>query len=692
MYPFTPIHPTFAARICRLLGGLILACLLAGPALRAETFTLAVTPDSQQEVLNAGDQRFRQRMQWIADNREKLRIKMMLHVGDMLNWDTPDHIQYERASAGLAVLDQAGVPYALALGNHDTAATKEGGSAAPGNVNTNLRNTTTHNAYFPPARFLARRGAYEAGKTDNAYHIFTAGGLNWLVLNLELWARTGPVEWAKGVVQSFPDHNVIILTHSHLNGGTAIEQSNGGYGDNSPQYVFDQLIKTYANIRLVFCGHAGNHTYRKDTGTNGNAIYQFLQCYHDNATNPVRLFEIDPDNGTLKTWVYCPSLSQNKNDGSAFTVTDIKWVAAATPPVIVTSPASQTMAPGGTASFAVTATSATPLTYQWHKNSAALPGATSSTLTVSNVSADAAGDYTVVVSNVSGATTSQFARLVVAPPEPGRLINLSVRTTARSKANPLIVGCVMAGDAKPMLLRASGPALADYGVSDALPDPCIELHALVDDRDTITASNNNWGTGDVAALRAAFAATGAFALPDTASKDAALLLPIEGTRSLFVYDTADRSGVTLLELYDAGSGNASRLVNLSTRSFAGTGDRTLIAGFVISGNTPKQLLLRGVGPTLASFGVGGTLADPRLELHTTIDGRDTVVASNDNWGTGDLPALRAAGDATGAFALPDPASKDAALLLTLPAGTYSAQITGNGGSTGEVLFEIYEVP
>lgn len=307
-------------------GLLLLFAVSLGLLAEDGVFTLAVIPDTQQEVLRAGDTRFADRLQWLVDNRRELNLKMVMQVGDMMNWDTPDHIQYERASAGLAILDRAELPYALAIGNHDTAAVKEGGSAAPGNVRDNLRNTSTFNRYFPTTRHQALGGVFEEGKTDNAWQTFRAGGLDWLVLNLELWARKEAVAWAKTVVEAHPHHNIIVLTHSHLNGRGEIEQRNGGYGDNSPQYVFDQLLKPYPNIRLVFSGHTGRHGYRTDQGEQGNTIYQFCQCYHSNETNPVRLFEIDSANGRIKSRVHAPSLGKDLEDGSAMEITDVAWV------------------------------------------------------------------------------------------------------------------------------------------------------------------------------------------------------------------------------------------------------------------------------------------------------------------------------------------------------------------------------
>ncbi|NMO13871.1 metallophosphoesterase [Pyxidicoccus fallax] len=288
-------------------------------------FTFVVIPDTQNEVVS-NSTLIDHRMQWLVNNREALDIRFVMQTGDLMNWDTPDHIQYVRASNALQKLDAAGMPYALAIGNHDTAATCTGGGACPGNVNTNLRNTTTFNTYFPTTRFPSLHGVYEAGKVDNAYHTFTAGGLNWLVLSIELWARTGAVAWAKSVLAAHPNHNVIVITHSHLNSSSNIEQGNGGYGNNSPQYVFDNALKLYPNVRFIFSGHVGSHGYRKTTGAQGNEIHQILTTYHDSANNPTRLIEVDTAANTFSTRVYMPYTNTEKTDGSKFTVSNVSWV------------------------------------------------------------------------------------------------------------------------------------------------------------------------------------------------------------------------------------------------------------------------------------------------------------------------------------------------------------------------------
>ena len=144
----------------------------------------------------------------------------------------------------------------------------------------------------------------------------------------------------------------------------------------------------------------------------------------------------------------------------------------------------------------------------------------------------------------------------------------------------------------------------------------------------------------------------------------------------------------LLEVYDATEGDiptSERLVNLSTRGMTGAGERLLTAGFVVTGNTPKRVLVRGIGPGLTQFGVTGVLVDPQLKVYAG----ESLIATNDNW-VG-APAITAAAAESGAFTIAD-SSADAALVLTLAPGAYTAQVVGAGTSSGVALVEIYELP
>jgi hypothetical protein len=132
------------------------------------------------------------------------------------------------------------------------------------------------------------------------------------------------------------------------------------------------------------------------------------------------------------------------------------------------------------------------------------------------------------------------------------------------------------------------------------------------------------------------------------------------------------------------AGVPSRLVNVSARGFTGTGSEALTVGFVVGGTGSESTLVRAVGPTLATFGVTGVLADPQLTLFNS---NQSVLATNSGWGG--TPALSAAFAETGAFTLPTN-SLDAALEATLPVGAYTADVHGASGDTGVVLLELYD--
>jgi hypothetical protein len=134
----------------------------------------------------------------------------------------------------------------------------------------------------------------------------------------------------------------------------------------------------------------------------------------------------------------------------------------------------------------------------------------------------------------------------------------------------------------------------------------------------------------------------------------------------------------------APAGSPGRLTNLSTRSLVGPGDNAQIAGFVISGNIAKSVLVRAAGPALrASFGFVNALDDPSLEVRDAVTG--AIVASNDDWDASLAPAFAA----VGAFAWTR-GSKDAAVLASLPPGAYTAIVRGAGATTGVALVEVYD--
>ena len=224
-----------------------------------------------------------------------------------------------------------------------------------------------------------------------------------------------------------------------------------------------------------------------------------------------------------------------------------------------------------------------------------------------------------------------------------------------------------------------------------MADPLLTLHNNANGTDVILATNDNWGDNAGAPnLSTIFNQVGAFPLSSPTSKDAALVASVDGARTVHINSSVSGdSGVVLLETYDMENTITNRLVNVSARNRAGTGAESLIVGFVIDGNQPKRVLIRGVGPAMIPFLVPNTIQDPKVELYESLNGTSILRASNNNWG--DEPGADVAAVQAGAFALPA-GSKDAAIVISLPPGAYTAIVSGADGGTGEALVELYELP
>ncbi len=274
-----------------------------------------------------------------------------------------------------------------------------------------------------------------------------------------------------------------------------------------------------------------------------------------------------------------------------------------------------------------------------------------------------------------------------------RLANLSLLGSTGG-GQTITLGFVVSGP-KTMLARAIGPSLSQFGVPGVQAAPTL---TLFDGTGRTVLSNSGWA-GD-ATLSAAFSRVGAFTLPPT-SRDAALVatLPQSGSYTLQMTGGAT-AGRALAELYDLdplGSPVNGTLINLSSLGPVAGTSTVMTAGFIIEGNTPRAVLIRGIGPSLAQFDVAGALAAPLLKLY---DGAQTVIAQNQAWGTpvtvigGQTPAtasaITAAAAAAGAFPLAT-GSNDSSVVITLAPGAYSVHVSGVNSAAGTALIEIYEL-
>jgi len=258
--------------------------------------------------------------------------------------------------------------------------------------------------------------------------------------------------------------------------------------------------------------------------------------------------------------------------------------------------------------------------------------------------------------------------------EPPATTNLSTRMSVQAGNGVAIAGFIISGpNPKQVLLRGLGPRLSEFQVTNALQDPTLDLH---DSSGNFIASNDDWQT-----------ATNADQIPislqPSDSREPAILAALPpGRFTAILRGKNGAGGVGLVEIIDLRSGGTSKLTNVSTRGFVGTGENVMIGGFILSGGSGGRMtLIRALGPTLAQspFNIAGALTDPTLML---IDANGSVVASNNDWKSSQESEIQATG-------LAPPNDKEAAVLTTLPPGSFTAIVSGKNGETGIALVDVF---
>ena len=260
-------------------------------------------------------------------------------------------------------------------------------------------------------------------------------------------------------------------------------------------------------------------------------------------------------------------------------------------------------------------------------------------------------------------------------PTPAQPLNISTRMEVRTDDQVLIGGFIIGGnDPKKVILRAIGPSLAGFGISNPLADPVLELHGS--DESVITM-NDNWKDTQQSAIEAS-----GFQ-PQNELESAIIRTLDPGNYTAVVSGKDGGTGVGLVEGYDLDQVADSQFGNISTRGFVETDTNVMIGGFILGGESGHaSVVVRALGPSLTAFGVTGALADPTLELR---DGNGALVQSNDNWKETQQAEIEATG-------LQPSNDLESAVFEMLAPGPYTAVVAGKGDLTGVGLVEVYRLP
>ena len=254
-------------------------------------------------------------------------------------------------------------------------------------------------------------------------------------------------------------------------------------------------------------------------------------------------------------------------------------------------------------------------------------------------------------------------------------LNLSTRGIVSGGDNVLIGGFVVSGtDPKTVVLRALGPSLSRFGLSEALRDPVLKVY---NSSGSLIATNDDWQADPDH-----FIVESNGLVPPNLTESALARNLAPGAYTVVVRGKDATPGIGLVELYDITPLSNSRLGNISTRGAVGVEDHVLISGFIIGDVDSKSVIVRAIGPSLAAYGVSGVLSDPTLTIY---DSHGSMIATNDNW-QDDVNSTNIARNG-----LAPPSPLESALVLHLPAGAYTAIVRGANGVTGNALVEVYEL-
>lgn len=261
-------------------------------------------------------------------------------------------------------------------------------------------------------------------------------------------------------------------------------------------------------------------------------------------------------------------------------------------------------------------------------------------------------------------------------------------------SDPLIEGFTVqgpGGSIKKIILRAIGPSLTPFGVTDALPNPTLEIHDS-NNNNAIIARNDNWQTtqtgGIITADQSAEINASAFK-PGNNLESAIIANLAPGTYTGVVAGAPGSSdaGTAVVDGFDMSPASSAKLVNIATRGLVKPGNGLMIAGFIIQ-NGPVKIVVRAIGPSLTPFGIPNALPDTTLQLK---DQNGTVVVENDDWKirSSDGSSQQAEMEAT----LLQPSNNfEAAFVTTIPAGQYTALLRGKPETTGTGVVQVYFLP
>ena len=280
------LNGTSSAAIAALLSLMVLV-----PCAKSQNnnFTIVALPDTQY-YSQLYPQTFTAQTQWIVNNASSLNVQAVLGLGDIVQTAT-NTVEWQSADTSIKLLDNANIPYLLAIGNHDY--------SDSGSTSSRTAETTNFNSYFGPSRYQKYswyKGQYPSGSNENFYGVLSIGGKTYLFLMLEFYPRDSALAWANSVLTAYPSAEVIVVTHSNVYLDSTLvsrcDQLNAAAysvgADNNGDGLWNKFVSQHSNISLILSGHyawtdstAEGVGRQTNLGVNGNIVNQMLSDYQE---------------------------------------------------------------------------------------------------------------------------------------------------------------------------------------------------------------------------------------------------------------------------------------------------------------------------------------------------------------------------------------------------------------------------
>ncbi len=289
------------------------------PEIKPErNFTIIVVPDTQKYLLDGKySEIFEAQVEWIAENKDLMNIKFVIHEGDIVeNWD--DRKEWEEAKTIMEILEKNKIPFSVIPGNHDHEDNDTNGSSV------------FYNEYFSVSSFSEKDwwgGNYN--QNDNNYQLLKIQGIDFIFLGLDWCPSDDEIEWADSILKSYPQRKAILTTHGYLDDATATRK--GIHGCNDTNYIWNDLVKKHKNLQIVLSGHEHDddgEAFRTDINLSGKRVYQMMADYQGEPAGGngwLRILEFSPSEDKIYVKTYSPHSSRYEKDKNSQFILDYEF-------------------------------------------------------------------------------------------------------------------------------------------------------------------------------------------------------------------------------------------------------------------------------------------------------------------------------------------------------------------------------